>query len=98
MSNENKPLESTAEVDAKVIIEFLIKHLDIHEGFYTLAVNAAIGGGVFQTPVHPERHHAGFLITFPSFGLTRVPEDHPDMVDASKINPLKKTRKRKIIE
>jgi len=79
----------------KEITELLIKHKDIHEGYWSIAIEFALSAANVSTgPNDPDRCPSA-IVPVRLIGIRRV--DNPDQlsVDASVINPLKKIRKKK---
>lgn len=71
----------------------LVRHFDIHEGFYDLAVQFRVGTGAFgpdQDQLLP-----GAAITVARVGLNEVPKLGPKSIDAAKINPKSRARAQK---
>jgi hypothetical protein len=87
MTDHAETLELNAEVFVTwdEIVELILKHKGIHEGFYEPNVNFDVGSlSNVQAP------NIAFVIN--RLGLKRVEEAEGKTIDASKINPAKKPR------
>ncbi len=76
---EMLPLRSLAEI--------LVKHHDLHEGKYDLAVEFQIGVG----PVGPDQANMlpGAIVAVSKIGLVPTTLDGAGVVDAGQVNPAK---------
>ena len=87
-----KPDPINPPLSAKTLTEILIKHYDLHEGFFSLAVEFQIGTGTVGSS--PEKRSPGVMIGISKIGLVKTDEETPFSVNASISNPAKKTRKK----
>jgi hypothetical protein len=78
----------------KELLEVLIKHIDIHEGEWSLAIGFQVGVGGFGPT--PEQTFPGATVTVHQVGIqrfistTETPGPGSIIVDAAKVNPKKK--------
>lgn len=77
----------------KELLELLIKHSNVHEGIWSLAISFGIGVGNFG----PDRSniYPGATVTVNQIGIKRVPHGEPAdapgavTADAAAVNPKK---------
>jgi hypothetical protein len=74
------------------LAEVLIKHYEIHEGNYDLALEFQIGVG--QVGPNPELQLPGAMVSVSRIGLIQATNIRPTTVDASIVNPPKRKRKK----
>lgn len=78
------------------LTKILIKHYDIHEGFYEVGIqfNIAVGSvGPKPSDVAP-----GAVLTVGGVALSRTNQDSPLCIDASTVNPLLPTPFKKSVK
>ena len=63
----------------------LVRHYNLHEGFYDLMTQFHIGTGAVGPS--PEELSPGLMIGLTRIGLVKVPIAGPNSVDASQVNP-----------
>lgn len=93
MSSDNKsPIQPVAEpLSIHELGAVLVRHYGIHEGLYNVLVEFQIGVG----PVGPkESLTPGAMIGVSKIGLMASTEAGPATVDASEVNPKKRSRKK----
>ncbi len=75
----------------KEMAELLIKHQELHEGFYELNIEFQM----FVGSVGPNQEAAlpGAMMGVSRIGLTKVPMKTPHSVDAAEVNPQSSTDK-----
>ena len=74
------------------VTEILIKHYDLHEGLYELSFEFQIAvGGVRPSP---ETVLPGAMIGISGIGISKSDKENINTVDAEKVNPLVKIRKK----
>lgn len=74
------------------ITEMLVKHFDLHDGLFDLAVEIQIGLGSFGP--NPTSALPGAFFGVKSLGLMPASNKGLAVVDASVINPIKKSLKK----
>lgn len=74
------------------LVVLMIKAANAHEGHYVLMFDVNIAMGGFTAPAHPTTARSGMMITFDNFTIQQVPEDTPDSIDASVVNPAPETK------
>lgn len=89
--------DSTVDIPEPLSIheltEVLIKHHNLHEGRYELLIEFKIGTGMVG--IDKESLTPGAMFGVSKIGLAKSKSDGPMTVDASIINPAKKTQRRK---
>ncbi|NDZ15371.1 hypothetical protein C7T35_25115 [Variovorax sp. WS11] len=89
MSSSTKSVERYTH-SLTELAEILVKHHDLHEGFYEIAFELQVGiGSVGQD----DQRLPGAAIGVKTVGLTRIDRLAPMSVDASKVNPAKKPKR-----
>lgn len=73
------------------ITTVLIKHYDLHEGYFDLAIEFNIGVGAVGPD--PESLTPGAMVGVSKIGLIQSQNAGPKSIDASVVNPKKKSRK-----
>lgn len=99
MSNTDKkilpspPVPVDSPLAMRDLAAVLVRHYDIHEGRYDLLLEFHIGMGL----VGPDKAALtpGAMIGISKVGLIKSMADGPTTVDASIVNPKKKTRIKK---
>ena len=96
MNNNQIPLPPKAigqPISLREITELLIKHYDLHEGNYDLLMEFQLGVGLIaQNLEQPPAPTA--MVGISRLGLTSAPVISPNTVDASAVNPVKKSSKK----
>ncbi len=88
------PMTVGQPISLRKVTELLIKHYDLHEGNYDLLMEFQLGVGLIaQSPELPIAPTA--MVGISRLGLTHAPVVSPNTVDASVVNPLKKSSKKK---
>ncbi len=77
----------------KELAGLLIKHQELHEGFYELNIEFQMAVG--SVGLNPEAALPGAMLGVSRIGLTKVPTKTPHCVDASEVNPQNLTTKSK---
>lgn len=92
-SPEEKLIQPTAPLSLHDLATVLVKHYDLHEGYYDLLVGFQIGFG----SIGPDPEHAlpGAMVGVQTVGLIASTQLGPNTVDAAAVNPLIKPRKKK---
>lgn len=85
------PVENPLSI--RELTELLIRHYDLHEGHYDLLVEFQIGVG----PVgpNPMSTSPGAMVGFSKIGLLKPPSPGVTSIDASVVNPVKGSRRKK---
>lgn len=78
----------------KAVTELLVKHYELHEGFYDLLVQFNIGLGAVGPDV--SSRSPGAMISLAKMGLIRSSAESGTAVDAGVVNPPSKLRKAKV--
>ena len=84
------PVESTLSL--REVAELLVKHYSLTDGLYDLLVEYHIGTGA----VGPDKENLvpGAMIGVSRLGLVPAVRPSPSTIDASLVNPAKKSRKK----
>lgn len=85
MSDTNLPAAvpgALPTIELKELTKVLIRHFDLHKGFYETSVNFMIAVGGVGEPAKP-----GAMVAVGGVGLSPVTPDHPNAIDASEVNP-----------
>jgi hypothetical protein len=83
-------------VDLRVIAELLIKHHNIHSGFYKANMEFELRVGPIGTKnTGGNSVLPGVMARVRRVGLTALSATHEDAVDASKVNPVKRPKAQK---
>ena len=87
-----RPNPSGLSLSLRELAVLLVKHYALTEGMYDLMVEYHIGTGA----VGPDKENLvpGAMIGVSRLGLVPATKPGPNTVDASAINPAKKSRKR----
>ena len=75
------------------VTEVLIRHYDLHEGFYELLVEFQVGTGVFGPT--PQSTLPGATVGLSKLGLMKVQVMGGNTLDAAIVNPKKKLVRKK---
>jgi hypothetical protein len=90
MSNSTKPVGRYTH-SLTELAEILVKHHGLHEGFYEIAFELQVGiGSVGQD----DQRLPGAAFGVKTVGLSRIDRLAPMSVDASKVNPAKKLKRK----
>lgn len=81
------------EYELTELAELLIKTNGIHEGLYSVGFKFAVTIGSIETKA--DETYPGVTTVVQKAGLFEVEKMGPNVVDAAKVNPLKKPRKTK---
>lgn len=75
------------------LAEILVRHYQLHEGRYQLAIGFRLGVGIVPGP-EGARPLPGAILGVENVNLVPVPPDSrsPDIVDAALVNPAPKSR------
>lgn len=74
------------------LAELLVKHHGLHEGLFDTAIEFQFAlGAVGQDPGNPM---PGVMIGVSRIGLAKAEKAGPHTIDAAKVNPAKKPRKK----
>lgn len=89
-------MKSTPLLSPKELTELLVKHYDLHEGRYALALEFAMGFGMIG-PTH-DQSLPGAMLGLSKLGIKQVEDSEvsPHTVDASEVNPAKKPRRKAV--
>ena len=82
----------------KEITELLIKHQNIHDGHWTIAIEFALSAANISTGPNDPTLYPSAIVPVRQIGIHRVEKPNPLSVDASEINPLKKSRKKNDVQ
>lgn len=74
------------------ITELLIKHYGLHEGYYSIAAEFSFAMGMFGPT--PDQLMPSGIFGLNRIGLQTAQADDPQAVNAAKVNPIKKPRKK----
>ncbi|MBU3712809.1 MAG: hypothetical protein FGM21_13585 [Limnohabitans sp.] len=91
------PIEQPVSFDLKSLTEFLIRHLEIHEGVYQLNLGLKIAVGGFAMDAGADAVPLpGAVVGVEGVTLSRIPEGVivPNAVDAAEVNPVPKPKAR----
>lgn len=86
------PTPVDAPLSMRDLAGVLVKHYDLHEGHFDLLVEFQIGMGAVGPD--PTSLTPGAMIGVSRIGLMPSKSDGPTTVDATIVNPAKKTRKK----
>lgn len=94
MQADTNPMQiQDTSISIEELITILIKHKNIHEGLFGLAVQFEVAvGGVGPSP---ESIYPGAMIGVSGFGLGKAESPGPRIVDASEVNPKPKSSRKK---
>lgn len=88
MREESQPsIEMPTSISVEDIVKLLIKHFEIHEGFYILNFEMEMAAGQMPLPSNNDVGKPSLHFAFTSFSLQSVPKNIPNAVDASVVNP-----------
>lgn len=73
------------------VTSLLIKHYDLHEGMYDVAIELKIAAGAIGPS--PESSLPGAMFGVSGIGLQRTETPGPRSINAAEVNPVKKQRK-----
>ena len=77
----------------KEIAEVLIKHQDLHEGYWGVLIEFNLAGA--NVGPSQEKSVPAAIVGVVKIGLQRMPDDKGIAVDAAKVNPPKKSKAKK---
>jgi hypothetical protein len=69
----------------KEVTEALIKHQNIHEGFWQIYVEFGIAAAIVATG--PDQFSPAAIVPVSKIGILRMEQEAPLTVDATKVNP-----------
>lgn len=79
------------QLEPKQLLEVLVKHYGLHEGVYDLNVEFMFNVGQVN---RDEKASPAAFVALSKFGVVRITEPTRSSVDAAKINPQKKGRRK----
>lgn len=91
-SNSILPDEVGNPLSIRELTTVLIKHYELHEGYFDLSIEFNIGVGAVGPDVNALA--PGAMISVSRIGLASSQNTNPLSIDAAKVNPKKKTRKK----
>jgi hypothetical protein len=74
----------------KELVEILIRHQGLHEGFWTAAFQLGMGNTQVPSPAGGSDTLPAVIVTIFGVGLQKADKEGPSTVDAAKVNPKKK--------
>ena len=91
-TQEQHPIPVEAPLSLVDLAVLLVKHYGLNEGTYDLMVQYQLGTGA----VGPDTDHLvpGVMLGVSQVGLVKSTKVGPNTVDASLVNPAKKSRKK----
>lgn len=92
-SNKQVGHQPIISLEHRDLAEILVKHHNLHEGLYDLAFEFQIAVGAIGPS--PESVLPGAMIGIKGVGLMKADKEGPQTVDAAKVNPMKKTTRKK---
>lgn len=92
-SNSQVSNQSILSLELHDLAKLLVKHHDLHEGLYNLSFDLQIAVGAIGPS--PESVLPGAMIGIKGVGLMKTDKEGPQTVDAAKVNPVKKTSRKK---
>jgi hypothetical protein len=92
MQNLSSKLPIADPLSLRELAEVLVKHYDIHEGKYDLALELQVGVGLVGPD--PGSQLPGAMVSVSRIGLTRATDIRATTVDAAVVNPAKMKRKK----
>lgn len=92
-SNASQPEPAGEPLSIRELTTVLIKHYELHEGCFDLSIEFNIGAGAVGPD--PNALAPGAIICVSRIGLIHSTNNGPMSIDASSVNPKKKSRKNK---
>ena len=83
---------TTYSLDYQEVVEAVIKHQGLHEGIWQLHIEFGLGATNMATA--PDQVSPVAIVPVKRIGITKVEKEGPLAVDASKVNPGPKTKKK----
>lgn len=87
MNTNNESIESPVITSVEEVIALLIKHHNIHDGFYILNLSLEVAAGQLPLPTNKDIGKPSVQFAIDGFGLQLVSEKVSNSVNAALVNP-----------